>query len=390
MNLHTTINQQLPVVQQKFSELLQQQSKNIDSANSTLTETLHDISIYHSFYCGLWGNEQTYQEYDTGNGLYELYQAQYHLPKVNRERYRSFPANIIVLYSSENKTLSQKAVQKLSYELNDVFREFRDFLEVELFFLANTKTLSEEKTLFKEITKDYFIPEEKDVKESIFYKYQTLYKDPYLKFIPPHIQAEINVQFLFEIVSRIKLFIKKTKKLFRVLEIATANIASSFPVFPDFPEENNSAKKIFNQCFIIHGHNDTIKNEVAKFVREELKKEAIILHEKANAGKTVIEKFEYNAKEVDFAIAIWSADDKGKGVKDKKYKSRARQNVIFETGFFFGQLGRHKVIVIMENGIDEPSDYRGVVYSSYNGNWKDDLKRETEKIYQELSPPNGK
>jgi predicted nucleotide-binding protein len=43
-------------------------------------------------------------------------------------------------------------------------------------------------------------------------------------------------------------------------------------------------------------------------------------------------------------------------------KPRARQNVIFELGFFIGKLGRERVCALFETGVEIPSDYAGVVF----------------------------
>lgn len=136
-----------------------------------------------------------------------------------------------------------------------------------------------------------------------------------------------------------------------------------------------------NIGFIVHGHNDTLKFEVARFLENDLKKKAIILHEQANGGKTVIEKFEKYSN-VDFAIALWTNDDLGKAKGKDTLNPRARQNVIFETGFFLGKIGRQNVIILHEKGIEIPSDYSGVVYIAVEGNWKDNLRKEIEEIYK--------
>jgi len=149
----------------------------------------------------------------------------------------------------------------------------------------------------------------------------------------------------------------------------------------NFESNKEIANKLKNKGFIIHGHNDTIKFEVARFIEKTTKKEAIILHEKPNKGKTVIEKFEFNS-EVDFAVSLWTADDQGKANKDEQFQNRARQNVIFETGYFIGKLGRERVIILFEKGVEKPSDYDGVVYISLSGDWKHDLQNEIESIYE--------
>ena len=54
---------------------------------------------------------------------------------------------------------------------------------------------------------------------------------------------------------------------------------------------------------------------------------------------------------------------------------RARQNVVFEAGYFMGKLGRDRVVIIAEKGIEIPSDLQGVVYTDRN-NWQFDVCKE--------------
>ncbi|MBC7934990.1 MAG: nucleotide-binding protein [Rhizobacter sp.] len=133
--------------------------------------------------------------------------------------------------------------------------------------------------------------------------------------------------------------------------------------------------------FIIHGHNNEKKLEVARFIENSLGKKMTILHEQPNGGKTIIEKFQAYS-DVDFAVAIWTADDLGKSIKENNYSKRARQNVVFETGFFIGKLGRKNVIVLFEDNIEIPSDYAGVLFIPLSNNWKDDLRKEIDEIYK--------
>ena len=139
-------------------------------------------------------------------------------------------------------------------------------------------------------------------------------------------------------------------------------------------------KIFYNRGFIVHGHNDTRKLEVARFIENDLRLKATILHEQPSKGRTIIEKFE-NYSNVDFAVAIWTADDDGKNKKEAELKDRARQNVIFETGFFIGKLGRQNVIVLHEVGVEIPSDYNGVIFIRLSDNWKNDLRKEIDAIY---------
>ncbi|WP_369049558.1 TIR domain-containing protein, partial [Tenacibaculum sp. UWU-22] len=160
-------------------------------------------------------------------------------------------------------------------------------------------------------------------------------------------------------------------------------LVNKLPLLPtsDRIEKFQTTTRDFtNVGFIVHGHNDALKLEVARFLENDLKKGAIILHEQASQGRTVIEKFE-NYSDVDFAIALWTNDDLGKVKDGTDLLPRARQNVIFETGFFIGKIGRKNVIILHESGIEIPSDYSGVVYVAIEGNWKDTLRKEINAIY---------
>lgn len=137
-------------------------------------------------------------------------------------------------------------------------------------------------------------------------------------------------------------------------------------------------KKTNNKkVFIVHGRNKEVKLEVAR-VLEHLKLEPIILHERPNLGKTLIEKFETNGSDVGFAIILLTADDVGRlnKLEEKDNKPRARQNVVFEMGYFMGRLSRSHVFILREDEIEEPSDLSGIVYNKLSENWQLDLVKE--------------
>lgn len=139
-----------------------------------------------------------------------------------------------------------------------------------------------------------------------------------------------------------------------------------------------------NNVFIVHGHNEEMKLAVARTI-EKLKLNPIILHEQPSKGKTIIEKFTDNS-EVSFAVVLLSADDisYNKSEKPETAKYRARQNVIFELGYFIGKLGRDRVLALheQENDFEIPSDYSGVLFVPFDksGNWRFDLVKELKAL----------
>ena len=132
--------------------------------------------------------------------------------------------------------------------------------------------------------------------------------------------------------------------------------------------KSNTDKLIISnkKVFIVHGHDAGLKETTARFI-ERLGLRSIILHEQANNGKTIIEKFELNS-DVAYAVILLSPDDLGRSVNDdpEKFNFRARQNVIFELGYFIAKLGRENVCVILKGPIETPSDYDGILYLQFD------------------------
>lgn len=135
-------------------------------------------------------------------------------------------------------------------------------------------------------------------------------------------------------------------------------------------EEEMDNKKVF----IVHGHDNDLKQQLEIFLsRVGLK--PIVLHREANKGRTIIEKFEAHS-DVKYAFVLLTPDDIGCSVNDKdqpveNYNFRARQNVIFELGFFIGKLGRANVCTLYVEGVELPNDISGLVYQRVTNNIED-------------------
>jgi predicted nucleotide-binding protein len=134
------------------------------------------------------------------------------------------------------------------------------------------------------------------------------------------------------------------------------------------------------KVFIVHGHNNEIKLDVARFL-EQIKLQAVILHEQTNAGKTIIEKLE-KYSDVGYAIVLYSPCDIGKENKEEdELHPRARQNVVFEHGYLLGKLGRDRVCALVKPNIEKPSDTDGITYIEYDsGNWKIQIAKELKEV----------
>lgn len=131
------------------------------------------------------------------------------------------------------------------------------------------------------------------------------------------------------------------------------------------------------KIFVVHGHDEHVKEMVSRFL-EVIGFEAIILHEQASGGGTIIEKLEKHT-DVKFGVILYTPCDVG-GVKEDPatLNARARQNVVFEHGYLIGKLGRNNVCALVKDDLEKPTDISGVVYipiDKHEG-WKFTLAKE--------------
>jgi predicted nucleotide-binding protein len=130
--------------------------------------------------------------------------------------------------------------------------------------------------------------------------------------------------------------------------------------------------KMGKRIFVVHGHDEATKQELELFLKE-LGLDPIVLHRKPDQGRTIIEKFE-KYSDVSYAFVLLTPDDVGHSKAEetnpdeKRVKElRARQNVIFEFGYFVGRLGRGRVCCLHKPGVTLPTDISGVLYKEVSG-----------------------
>jgi len=133
---------------------------------------------------------------------------------------------------------------------------------------------------------------------------------------------------------------------------------------------------VSRRVFIVHGRDNEAKIEVARFLNK-IGLEEIILHERPNAGRHLLTKFQEEAHGASFAVVLITPDDDG-GIVGGPQRKRARQNVIFELGFFIGKLGPSHVAALVKGDVETPSDFDGIGYIGLDtaGGWKGLLARE--------------
>ncbi len=150
-------------------------------------------------------------------------------------------------------------------------------------------------------------------------------------------------------------------------EIDEESTITNVPVELAFPEPSPLSKKVF----VVHGRDNDAKNEVARFLGK-IGLEEIILHERPNSGRHLLTKFQEESEGASFAVVLITPDDEG-GLSGEPPRKRARQNVVFELGFFIGKLGAACVAPLVKGDVEKPSDFDGIGSA---GAWKGFLARE--------------
>jgi predicted nucleotide-binding protein len=131
-----------------------------------------------------------------------------------------------------------------------------------------------------------------------------------------------------------------------------------------------------NIAFIIHGHDNELKNEVLLLFKR-AGVNAFVLHEQADRGRTIIDKLLEETNPAAYAIALLTPDD-----VTHEGTNRARQNVILEIGYFLGRLGKERLRMIVKGNVEIPSDLYGILYEKHDesGAWKIKLLKEMQAV----------
>ena len=120
------------------------------------------------------------------------------------------------------------------------------------------------------------------------------------------------------------------------------------------------------RILIVHGRDLESRTGLAYYLARYGMSPSIMALEETG-GRSLPEKFEAIAETVDAAIALVTPDDIGRLRKGsrKSTRGRARQNVWVEFGWFWGKLGRPRVLLLGKEGVEIPSDLSGLLVEQF-------------------------
>jgi hypothetical protein len=111
--------------------------------------------------------------------------------------------------------------------------------------------------------------------------------------------------------------------------------------------------------FIVHGHDELNLRRLSQLISDDFKLAPIVLLDKPGRSAPTIDKFEQHAETCSYAISLFTSDDKVVTKTGAEYW-QPRPNVIFETGWFVGRLGKERVLILLQEGVKIYSDFDGV------------------------------
>lgn len=133
------------------------------------------------------------------------------------------------------------------------------------------------------------------------------------------------------------------------------------------------------RVFIIHGHDETNTLRLKHLLWQRYGLEPVVLMDQPGQGRTIIEKFEHEAASCSFAFALLTPDDQVLTTSGEQ--TQARPNVVFELGWFYGRLGRGRVVILLKRGTQIHSDLSGIERYEFGV----DVTEQVLKIEEELT-----
>jgi predicted nucleotide-binding protein len=182
------------------------------------------------------------------------------------------------------------------------------------------------------------------------------------------------------------------------------------------PEREKEEGPTNRKILIINGQNEKLREHVIAYLQS-LNLEPVLIEKSHRQEETLIDRFESYSRQSAFALVFLTGEDLGKPVpanaiepsnfgtakksemaryrvakeRIEMKKRRARENEIFELGYFVGSMGRGRVRVLSEEIFERPSDVDGILYIPLDERWKERLLEELRdaRVVQESRDDTG-
>lgn len=182
---------------------------------------------------------------------------------------------------------------------------------------------------------------------------------------------DININLLFDfewIFTKHSMYLKDSwPEAFR--EINSIIKKSNNEIY--FDRDSNTFKRriiISNKLFLVHGKNKDVKNKILEILNKH-DIETIFIENQTledSNGETIKERLDKHMDKISAGLVLYTPCDEGREFNSNEdLKPRARQNVVFEHGMLVNRLGYDRVIMVVKDNVEIPTDLGGIVYIKY-------------------------
>jgi predicted nucleotide-binding protein len=126
--------------------------------------------------------------------------------------------------------------------------------------------------------------------------------------------------------------------------------------------------------FIGHGRSK-LWARLQLFLRKKLKLTTVAYESESRAGLSIVPILERMMGQATFAVLVLTGED-----ETAEGSRRARQNVVHEAGLFQGHLGFERVVMLVQDGLEEFSNVAGLQYIGFEGDQIDQTFLEVQKV----------
>jgi predicted nucleotide-binding protein len=132
-----------------------------------------------------------------------------------------------------------------------------------------------------------------------------------------------------------------------------------------------------SNVFIIHGKDELNSRRLSDHLRDE-GLNPVVMMAQPGMSRPLSDKFEEEASKCAFAFALFTADDVIQSGSKEYYQ--ARPNVIYETGWFVGRLGKSRIAPLLQDGAEMHTDLQGISRIHFD----QDVREKSHDIRREL------
>ncbi len=147
------------------------------------------------------------------------------------------------------------------------------------------------------------------------------------------------------------------------LTLLVADAASATP--QKTPQQDNGSP-----CVFVGQGQSKLWVRLQIFLKDDSNLEIVSYESASRTSESITSILDGMLNRATFAVLVLTAED-----ETYAGSTRARQNAVHELGLFQGRLGFKKVVLLMQDGVEQFSNIAGIIHTVQRGTYRADLLR---------------